>query len=161
LAQSSPADFTAIYEALDVSVHDSESDDDSKEQDLDKITIKTLKSFIARKRSEIPYELTSDITSRVWIDGTCYETVKNPEMYGHEGKIIFEFSGDVVINAFWVSETVQYDELDHIIQDIRKTTGLTEQELYIDELYWTDNTEKIQYYIKYHEGPLVIGVKKM
>ena len=162
LAQSGPNDYTAVYEALDGSVKaDPESNDGSKEQNPNELTIKTLRSYIGKSRSEIPYDITSDITSKVWHAENCYETVQNPIMYGHEGKVLFEFSGDVVNNVFWTSETVRNDELDQIIQDIRETTGLEEQELYIDELYWTDTSDNVQYYIKYHEGPLVIGVKQI
>ena len=157
LAQSAPNDFTAVYEALDGSVKaNSETKDDSKEQNTDEITIKTLKSFIGKHRKEIPY----DINPRDYWGKMYYETVKNPKMYGYEGKVLFELKDDTVIDVFWESEAVRYEDLDKIIQDIRKTTGLKEQELAMDELYWTDTSDNVQYYIKYHESPLRIGVKK-
>ncbi len=162
LAQSSPADFTAVYEAFDGSGNAADrSRDDNKEQNSDEITIKTLKSFIGKQRSEIPYDLTSDITSPVWPRENCYETVMNPKMYGYEGKVVFQFKDNAVINAYWASGAVHYEDLNKIIQDIRKTTGLEEQESVIDELTWTDTSDHVQYYIKYHEAPLIIGVKKV
>ena len=158
LAQSAPDDYTAVYEALDGSVKtESKKKDDSKEQNPDEITIKTLKSFIGKHRKDIPY----DTTSRKWGEKSCYETKKNPKMYGYEGKVLFEFKDDVVIDVFWTSGAVRYEDIDMIIKDIRETTGLKEEELYLDELYWTDTSDKVQYYIKYHESPIAIGVKKM
>ena len=158
LAQSAPNDYTAVYEALDGSVNaESGIKDDRKEQNPDEITLKTLKSFIGKHRREIPY----DTNPRDYWGKMCYETVMNPKMYGYEGKVLFEFKDDVVIDVFWSSSAVQYEDLDDIIQDIRDTTGLEEQELQIDELYWTDPSEHVQYYIKYHEGPLVVGVKQI
>ena len=156
LAQSATNDYTAVYEALEGSVKDeSKAKDDSKEQNLDEITLKTLKSFIGKQRREILY----DTNPKDYWGTICYETVKTPKMYGYEGKVLFEFKDDKVIDVFWTSTAVRYEDIDKIIQDIRDTTGLDAQELQIDELYWTDTSEHVQYYIKYHEGPIVVGVK--
>ena len=127
----------------------------------DEITIETLQSYIGKHRSEISYSITSDITTKGVFVENCYETVNNLRMYGYEGKVLFEIIDDVVVNAFWATfEAIQYDEIDKIIQNISETTGLKEQEAYAEELYWEDTSNHVEYYIQFHEAPLIIGVKR-
>lgn len=158
LAQNSPDDFTAVHEALDGNGEAvSETRDDSKAQNQDEISIDTLKSFVGKLQSEIPY----DTTSMVWGDRNCYETVNNIRMYEHDGKVRYEFRDDVVIDAFWVCDSIKHDEIEQIIQDIREITGLDEQELYEDELYWSDASDNVEYYITFHEIPITVGVQEL
>ncbi len=122
------------------------------------VTVETLKSYIGMTRIEIPYDIDPAL------NGNGFETDKNLRMYGHKGKVFFEFENSVVINAYWVSGDVKRDEIDGIIRDISKITGLHVQEFYEGYLQWTNTSDNIEYYSIYplHEGSSTsIGVRRL
>lgn len=125
------------------------------------ITIETLKTLIGKKKGDIPY----DIGKCLWDGKIYFETTDRLILYGNKGNVIFEISGGVVVRAFWLSYTLHEEvsnpneELDRLINLIGESTGLKEQEMYPDELSWQSDADNINYFMVFHEVPLIIGVE--
>ena len=82
------------------------------------ITLDTLKSYIGRRRSEIPYDLDPQK------HGNYTDTVrKDIRMYGYEGKLSFVFKENIACEVCWESREIQRDDVNEIARDYREEIG--------------------------------------
>lgn len=151
LAQSAPDNFSAVYEAF--------NDDYFREiqSTADEVTIDTLKSYLGKNMNEVPY----NTTPQMWGRRSCYETTDNVGMYGYLGKILFETEDDLIKDVFWTCDTIRFDEIEQMINNIRNVLGQENKEFDEDTLHWVDVSDGAHYYFMSHEVPIIIGVKRL
>ena len=154
LAHNAMNDFTAVYEAFGYAADEIPAS--SQETNIE-IDLETLKAFVGKTKRDIPY----DVEDKIWGDRKCCETIERINMFESEGSVLFELMNDTIIDAFWISDNVRYEEIEQIIRYVRASSGGIEVDMKEDELLWLDSYDGLVFYVDYHEVPICVGVKQM